>query len=245
MNPIPSIITSVRGCTAFSAKAFAIDALRILRSCGPSLAAQYGAVLGSSRSRLPLPWITLVLGALSLGISLSPAAAVLLTPDRSFTAVSDWGRRLTGNFVHWNLSHLAWDLAVFLVLGIIAESSNRKRYVSLVALAGLICPMASFLLMPEITSYRGLSGIDTALFVSVALSLRRNSGTPRARASIDVILALFVAKTLMEFFSHKSLFVGELGEQVIPVPAAHVTGALAGFVVHAIGMRSRTKRDDN
>jgi hypothetical protein len=86
---------------------------------------------------------------------------------------------------------------------------------------------------PEIASYGGLSGIDSALFGLVAVSRVRDSITARKWTGAFVIVLLsagFVAKIGFELISGGAFFVNSTAAMV-PVPIAHILGAITGVFV--------------
>src|SRR5688572_2133210 len=115
--------------------------------------------------KVPICTILITLGTLLLGSF--PDAAGALTANRDLIAAGNWWRLFSGNFAHWTFQHMVWDLLMFAVLGALAEIDCRKRFAALTALAAALCPFAVFAWSPEIQFYRGLSGIDCALFASV------------------------------------------------------------------------------
>jgi hypothetical protein len=70
-----------------------------------------------------------------------------------------------------------------------------------------------------VTAYRGLSGIDSALFALLLWQERRS------RLAILCAVA-FAAKIAFEVFAGATVFVARMGTDVVPVPIAHVAGAM-------------------
>ena len=65
---------------------------------------------------------------------------------------------------------MAWDLGVFACLGYLCESRNRPlTYLTLAMSALLILAWCVF--QPGLDQYRGLSGLDTALFALLSTQL--------------------------------------------------------------------------
>jgi rhomboid family GlyGly-CTERM serine protease len=180
-----------------------------------------------------LPWVTVLLGLVAAALWWLPGWAEACTACRNTLVSGKWTTLVLSNLTHWNLSHLAWDLAVFLILGAIAEFRDRRNYTLVLLLCSVACPVAAFLSMPDLERYRGLSGIDTGLFMLVLLTLRQEA--PRLiRLVLHMVLLLFVTKTALEYVSGETIFVRDLGSHILPVPAAHVAGACAGAIVHAV-----------
>ncbi len=103
---------------------------------------------------------------LALGLSLlSPAT--LWELDWGLLASEPW-RLVTGHLVHWSTEHLVWDLAVFLGLGVACELRSRRRTALALALAVVGIGWGARLWTPGLDVYRGLSGLDAALFTLLA-----------------------------------------------------------------------------
>jgi hypothetical protein len=85
--------------------------------------------------------------------------------------------------------------------------------------------------MPALDTYRGLSGIDSALFTLLATRVLHESIALKDRPQAilaGVILALFVAKTAYEWTTGATLFVDSAAANMLPIPLAHVMGGLVG-----------------
>ena len=152
-----------------------------------------------------------------MALSLLPGASRWeLSFDRRWS--EPW-RLFTGHLVHWSFDHLAWDLAVFVGLGVACELQSRRRTAAAVALAALAIALGTPLLAPGLTTYRGLSGLDAALFSLLAgRCLRRAS--PSARAAGALALLALAGKIGWELATGVPLFLtGTPGVAV--VPAAH------------------------
>lgn len=177
--------------------------------------------------------LTLCLALLTAGIALLPEAATLLQFDRRVAANGFWWPILSSHFVHWNHEHLFWDLSVFVVLGAICECRDRWRYVVTLFAAGLLIPLSVWALIPEMETYRGLSGLDTALFALLAVSTVQEQWRERRWVwvlAIGGLLAALVGKIGFEFLTGGTLFVDAGAANFQPVPLAHVIGALVGSI---------------
>lgn len=138
-------------------------------------------------------------------------------------------RLITCHAVHWSWNHLAWDLLMFSVLGAICESTNRIRFIVYLIVSTIVIPIFVFACHPELSTYRGLSGIDSGLFALVAIDGLSTSRTKNDRQGIMVFSAcLFclVAKIALEITFGGNLFVRD--SSFVPVPIAHLVGAITG-----------------
>jgi len=134
------------------------------------------------------------------------------------------------HLLHWTTEHLFWDLSMFVILGAICERFNRTTYVvSLIASAALIPPIAAFF-HPAIETYRGLSGIDSALFglAVVTMGLESLRKGDRTGSLIQFgLLAAMVFKIGHELLTGNTLFVAS--DSFAPVPVAHIVGVIVGI----------------
>ncbi len=175
--------------------------------------------------------LTLCLAAIAGVIALVPEAAALLQFDRHAVASGYWWQVFSGHFVHWNHEHLFWDLSVFVVLGSICECRDRRRYVLTLIAAGLSIPLVVWALVPGLQTYRGLSGLDTALFALLAIGIVQEKWRERQwtwMLLIGGLLAAFASKTGFELFTGGTIFVDANAANFQPVPLAHVVGAAIG-----------------
>lgn len=154
------------------------------------------------------------------------------------TAILDgqiW-RVLTGNLVHWSTEHFLLDVGAFLFVGWLFERSMGKVYPWILLAGGLLVGVAVLMFLPEMATYRGLSGIDSGQFAA-ALCIEARLARRKRQGQLFVLPAamIFVTKIASEcatgtmFFGTESL--GDLGQ---PVPLAHLAGALGSLL--AMGM---------
>ena len=78
--------------------------------------------------------------------------------------------------------------------------------------------------------YRGLSGIDSALYLFMLLELikRQPAKTSSTALSLWIMIFIFVAKTIYEFTTSNTLFAQSMGANISGVPLAHLVGGLVG-----------------
>lgn len=184
----------------------------------------------------PLPWLTLILVTGSLLVPALPGSAGALEYRREAVAAGELWRLATGHLAHWTPAQAGWSAAAFAVLGALCERRSRARFAACLGLAAVLIGAALWWPLAEVERYRGLSGLDSALFAGVAVMLVRSARAAGDRLSAAVAggLALaFAAKTGVEWVTGGAFFAGELGPGVAPVPAAHVAGALAGALAFA------------
>jgi rhomboid family GlyGly-CTERM serine protease len=141
-------------------------------------------------------------------------------------------RLLTCHALHWSANHLAWDLAVFSTLGALCERRDRSRFVATLVSSALLIPLGVAVLHPEITHYRGLSGIDSALFGLFAAELARQRHREGDRAGtwvMGLFLLGLAGKIGVECQQGGNLFVAD--QSFIPLPWAHAIGGVVGVIL--------------
>lgn len=179
-----------------------------------------------------LPWITLSCAAIAWLLYRVPAAATALEFQQTAVSHGELWRIATSHFVHFNDSHLRWDLVGLLTLGAWAETISRRRWMVALGVATVVIPVLVGWLEPQLTSYRGLSGLACVPFGLIVVALIRS-----ARRHDDTVLRVtawiaalgFLGKTAYEMMVGRTLF-AEAGTDFVPVPLAHLTGFLIGIV---------------
>ena len=178
-------------------------------------------------SRRDVPVTTLLLVGSAVAISLVPGASALFIFDRAAIAGGEWWRVVTGSWVHFSSSHLAFDALATLIAGVLLEREAAPSVVALWITSALAVGFVVLLGVPGIERYAGLSGIAYALVSYLALRGVAAGGT-WSRLCLTT-LVIVAAKLLFELLTARSVFV-PAAEGVVTVPAAHAAG-----VVVAVG----------
>jgi rhomboid family GlyGly-CTERM serine protease len=150
--------------------------------------------------------------------------------DRAAVARGEVWRLLTGHWTHWTVDHLVWDSLGFVVLAVLCETRVSRGRLLLGVAGSALAVSAGVWFLPEIehiARYRGLSGIDSALFVLLAVSLMRE------RPLAGLALAAFLGKSAWEVATGSTLFV-QTGS-FVPVPLAHLVGGAWGLILGIAG----------
>ena len=169
--------------------------------------------------------------------------AVLLQLVPNWGAMFQWQRGgsplawLTGHLTHWSWDHLVWDLAVFTTLSFAAIRLIPQRYLLCLLVAGIVIPLEIALNQPQFETYRGLSGIDSALFGLTVAGLWKLRRTARCIAAIALVA--FVSKTIYELATGDTLFIEPTQQSFIPATSAHISGFLAGLASGFIPLLSK------
>lgn len=182
-----------------------------------------------------IPIVTFLLAAM---VEAAAPFATLLTYDRMSMAGGEWWRFITGHLVHWSPAHLLWDLAAFLILGAICElHTSRWLYAATIVATAAAVSAFLFFMCPDVALYRGLSAIDSGLFLLAAVIVGQ-----RNPSIAFVLLSAFVGKLIIEVTSGVPLFV-PAADDVRVLPSVHLIGAAIGFCAavaqHKIAIRCR------
>ncbi len=184
------------------------------------------------------PLLGLLAGALCLSAPLTAA----LELDRRAVVAGEWWRVVTCHWTHPGIEALAWDVLVFVFVGTLLERRDRRQFLLVLAGAVLAIPLGLLALAPELGAYRGLSGIDSALFGTLAAGIvveSARAGDRRGLVLGVLALAAFAAKLAWESATGDTLFVRDLGGGFVSEPRAHLIGALAGA---SVGVCSAARR---
>lgn len=181
------------------------------------------------------PWsilAPLVVVALAGVAMASPELTASWELNRTAVADGQWWRLITGHLTHWNLDHLFWDAATFLALGFVCMRRNSMRTIACLTANSLAISVAVLTLHGDLSTYRGLSGLDTALFTLAAVMMWRDARQDSDRALAAVAkwaLGGLLAKTAYELATGATLFVDSQTAGFVPLASAHAVGAVVGF----------------
>jgi membrane associated rhomboid family serine protease len=160
---------------------------------------------------------TVALTIIAVAAALLPGSWLELQRGGAFWRIA------TCHFTHFTYEQLAWDALVFLLLGIACARGNRGAFRATLLASVVVVPIA-VLAFSNVTTYRGLSGIDSALFGLLLVESRKS----RVVALCGIAFAakmIFEMKTGATVFVHSGAFTA--------VPAAHIAGALVGVIAGA------------
>ncbi len=177
-----------------------------------------------------IPWFTLGFSALAVAIHFVPALTTGLQFDRAAVADGQVWRFFTAHLTHFGADHLRWDVIAFAALGARVERSSRTAFLVTLAVAAALITFGVWVAQPQFTTYRGLSGIDSALFGFVLAEVLIAGWRAHHGFSIVVgglALAGFAAKCAFELATGGTVFVDTAGA-FAPVPLAHLLGLCVG-----------------
>ncbi len=157
----------------------------------------------------------------------------MLQFERAAIVQGEGWRLLTGHLTHFGADHLRWDLLAFVALGVAAEFQSRSRFLITLGASALLISLGVLIAQPQFVIYRGLSGIDSALFGLVLAGVLLEGWRARHGFSLAVgglALAGFAAKCAYELITADTVFVAS-SDVFAPVPLAHLIGMLTGAAV--------------
>ncbi len=188
------------------------------------------------------PLITIAIAAASLTIMASAALTSAFQFDRTAIAAGELWRVFTGHLTHFDWNHFVWDAGMFVVLGVMCERRHRGRYSICLVGSAVLISIGLWFAHPDMSIYRGLSGIDTALFTLAASYLLaekwREQDWPWVVAIIGLTVGL-LAKIGFEIVTGTTFFVDSEAANFVPIPLAHAIGGLFGIVIATGGRGGR------
>jgi rhomboid family GlyGly-CTERM serine protease len=149
---------------------------------------------------------------------------------------------VTGHFTHFGRDHLLWDVSVFLILGMMCEWLDRRRLIRTIFWSIPIISIAVLLCLPGMNSYRGLSGLDSALFGLLTGMLLDRSIRSNNRVAAMLVIGLLVAfatKIVIEMSLGVTVFADSHSGGYVPVPLAHLVGLCIGLMVSGVASNPR------
>ncbi len=199
-----------------------------------SLAAQAWETLGQAWQLDCRVWLSLAEAADAAG-SGEAATAPLAT-------LQPW-QLWSAHFSHWTWEHWLWDGLIFALLGTALELGNRRTYLMLLGLAPPLISLGLLLSHPDLDAYRGLSALDSTLWVAWCLQMLNRTRGSRRQWLWGAALLAFGAKVTWETLLDSPLFVDPEGVFVV-LPAAHLLGGLCGFLPRLSRELRRSRRSN-
>jgi len=183
--------------------------------------------------------VTASVGFAALVVALLPGLGELLQYDRAAIAGGEVWRLASCYLVHWSADHLCWDWLMFVVLGAVCEMRNPWRMRSCLVAGIAAVSAVVYWGFPAIEVYRGLSGLDSALFTLLATDLfneARREGDKLWLFLTGGLLAAFGAKTIYEAITGQAFFVDQQAAKFVTLVFDHVAGAVVGVVISLVSV---------
>ena len=181
-----------------------------------------------------IPCASLLFSAAAMLVFFLPNLAASLQYERSAIGDGQVWRLISGHFVHYSSDHLFWDVVAFVLLGGVSELRSRSRFLVCAMVSAVAISLVVWFCLPDMSTYGGLSGIDSALFALLVVQLSRDAvrANERGQGAMAVaLLAAFLLKVSFELITQENVFVQALGSGTVGVPLAHITGAVVGGLI--------------
>jgi len=121
---------------------------------------------------------------------------------------------------------------MFLALGALCERVCRSSFVACVAVSAILIPIVVAVALPQMSYYRGLSGLDSALLVLLAMQLIRIEWSSDCLVATTATcgLAGFMLKTAYECVARSTMSVRP-ESSFAPLPLVHIVGGIIGLII--------------
>lgn len=184
-------------------------------------------LLKANHGTTSVPWFTVAVSLrLVVVMLLFGGAADALIFDREAIAGGELWRLFTAHLTHIDMTHLAWNLGAFVIMGWILETQFKLPFLDhagLLMTAGLGINAWLWFGEPGLQYYAGLSAILNAQFIVLVAFVWTETQHPLA------LLAGFggAAKVIVEILFSTSLLTSPTWP---PLPEAHGVGMIMGIV---------------
>ena len=182
------------------------------------------ALKASLWKRFPLHTALLIVTAGLIYIL--PGCTQLLIYDRTAIFAGESWRLVTGHWVHYSPSHLAYNLVALTLMGTLIELQESRRLLLLCLVSSITIGLSLLVFRPDLDYFAGASGIISAAVVYY--SLREITVSGPFRTIWFAVLVLLVGKIVLESFWPGSSLVGVSGNFVV-IPLSHAVGAVSGL----------------
>jgi len=178
-----------------------------------------------------LPWVTLGLAALCLGLYAHfGGAADMLVYDRAQIQNGQWWRLASGHLVHLDLHHLVYNIGALLALGTLYETANfggpGKLAFGVFGFGGAVITATLYEAAPATLYYCGLSAVLNALYAAATIGMWRQTGQKIWLAAFGLNIAKIAWEAAFD-----PIFSSALAWP--PHTGAHLAGVVAGCALAA------------
>ena len=172
-------------------------------------------------------WVTALFAAAAILSAAVPTLPTLLEYDRD--RLPEFWRFFTCHIAHFDAKHLFWSGSAFVAFAAWLEPLGRRRLLACIAATAVTIPIFVLMIAPDLPTYRGLSGIDSALFTLALVLFAREARSESRRGTVAFCILLgigFAAKLIYEIATGAAVFADSAVFE--PVPLAHAVGAAVG-----------------
>jgi rhomboid family GlyGly-CTERM serine protease len=172
---------------------------------------------------------------MAVGLHVWPAAHAQALYVRSAIFGGEWWRLFTGNFTHFGVSHLAWNLVVLVPTGVWLERRWPRPGRRFMLMLPWAIGLALLIFEPRLEVYAGLSGVVIGLVALLGLQLRRHS--PADRWWANALLLLVLIKLAAEGVKSGPLFAQFSDRAIGVVLLAHLAGVVSALLFWVMACR--------
>lgn len=164
-----------------------------------------------------------------------------LVYDSNAVVAGEWWRLWSGHLAHFTLSQLIADSGLVLLLGLALQRFiTPSRFAILIIVALPLMSLLLLWLVPEMSSYRGASGLAAMLWLMVGLHLSLQAKTGSTPIWIGpLFILLLIGKVAGEALS---LFpsLSELPAGVVVAWQVHLFGMVIGLLGYLLCVRKQS-----
>ena len=156
-----------------------------------------------------------------------PRFSALLVYDRQAILNGELWRLLTAPLVHFSVSHMFWDVAVFGLAGFAINASGYRSFWLICSFAAVIPSLIFILALPELERFGGLSGLATG---AVAYFCLCSAFKTKKNRFLWLLILLFIGtKIIIEATIGTPIFVQTGNMPFRVLPSVHIIGFLGAF----------------
>ena len=182
------------------------------------------------KKKFPVIAISFVIVAII--IQAVPALGPIFEYNRGAILNGEFWRLITGHFPHVTFEQFFWDVLLFAAAAGWCEINYRKVFYWVTGCSIVATSLGILLFEPQMFLYRGLSGINYALFILGSGMLLFDQNLNEAKG-LKLLLAGII--TAFFFVSIYEIFWSNIGlslatEEMQPVPLVHLIGCSIGLI---------------
>lgn len=175
-----------------------------------------------------LPLITILILTLCVIGSAVPSITSVFIYDRQAVSEGEVWRIITCSFVHFNYTHLFYNLLAFGISGWITEKRGNNHFMLLCILMTTFIGIALFIFQSGMMYYGGLSGMACGAVLYCAL-LGLRDPAPWRNVFLCIVTALPI-KIALEIYNNSSLLPYWKQQTFVTIPSSHFVGSIIALL---------------
>lgn len=191
------------------------------------------------------PWITTLIVAVAVAISLIPGAAEGLIYDRASIQQGESWRLITGQLVHAHAVHLLLSINAFFAWGSVCEAWHRRIYPYFLTTMALLTGGVLYFQQPALMTWCGLSGLCTATFVwaaGIVYKVGRRRKLPALSWAALIAVFCVIAKVVIESLTGAALLPTVFAGGYFTPPFVNTFGALLGGAAYFVSREEKAPK---